>query len=70
MLRSGTKLEGPKGNIEVESEMVKDKGRTPLPHESEFEKRREVEKEKETMSIPPKPYMPLSPFQKDLLGLS
>jgi len=62
VLRSGTKLEGPKGNIEVENEKKKDKGSTPLPHESELEKKREVEKEKETMTIPPKPYMPPLPF--------
>ena len=62
MLRSGTKLEGPKGNIEVENEKKKDKGRTPLPHESELEKKREVEKEKESKSLPPKPNMPPLPL--------
>ena len=62
VLRSGTKLEGPKGNIEVESEKDKDKGAIPLPHESELEKKREVEQEKETKCIPPKPYMPPLPF--------
>jgi len=70
VLRSDTKLEGPKGNIEVESKKETDKGRTPLPHESELEKKREVEKEQESMTIPPKPYMPPSPFHKDLLWLS
>jgi len=29
-----------------------------LPHESKLEKKREEEKEKETKSLPPKPYMP------------
>ena len=63
MLRSGTKLEGPKvTSVEVESEKEKDKGETPLPHESELEKKREVEQEKETKSLPPKPYMPPLPF--------
>ena len=69
VLRSGTKLEGPKGvTVEVENEKDKDKGRTPLPHESELEKKREVEKEQESMTIPPKPYICLlytSPSPRD-----
>ena len=71
VLRSGTKLEGPKGtSVEVESEKDKDKGAIPLPHESELEKKREVEKEKETKSLPLSLTCPLSPFHKDLLALS
>ena len=63
MLRSGTKLEGPKGaRDEKESEKDKDKGAIPLPHESESQKKREDEKEKATKSLPPKPYMPPLPF--------
>jgi len=59
VLRSGTKLEGPKGTRdEKESEKDKDKGAISLPHESESQKKREDEEEKETKSLPPKPYMP------------
>jgi len=65
MLRSGTRLEVPKGiSVRVEREKEKDKGLTPLPHESELEKKREVEKEKETKSLPPKPYIPPLPFSQ------
>ena len=63
VLRSGTKLEGPKGiRDEKESEKDKDMGAIPLPHESESQKKREDEKENETKSLPPKPYMPPLPF--------
>jgi len=63
VLRSDTKLEGPKGtSVEVESEKEKDKGKTPLPHESELEKKRENENEQESKTLPPKPYSPPLPF--------
>jgi len=46
VLRSGTKLDGPKGiSVGVESEKENDKGRTSLPHESELENKRENENE-------------------------
>jgi len=65
VLRSGTKLEGPKGtSVEVESEKEEDKGRTPLPHESELEKKKGNENEQESKSLPPKPYMPSLPFSQ------
>ena len=63
MLRSGTRLEGPKGiSVGVESKKEKDKGLTPLPRESELEKKIEGQKEKEIKSLPSKPYMPPLPF--------
>jgi len=63
VLRSGTKLEGPKGtSIEVESEKEKVKGKTTLPHESELKKKRENENEQETKFLSPKPYMPPLPL--------
>ena len=65
MVRSGTKLEGPKViSVGVESEKEKDKGETPLLHESELEKKIEGEKEKETKSLPSKPYMPPLPLPR------
>jgi len=71
VLRSGTRLEGPKGtSVGMESEKEKNKGLTSLGHESELEKKREVEKEKETKSLPLSLTCPLSPFHKDLLALS
>jgi len=67
VLRSGTKLEGPKGtSVEVESEKEKDKGKPPLPHKSELEKKRENANEQESKTLPPKPYMPPLPFPQRL----
>jgi len=63
VLRSGTKLEGPKSTtVEVGSEKGKDKGLRPLLHESELEKKRENENEQESKTLPPKPHMPPLPF--------
>jgi len=63
MLRSGTKLEGTKGTSdEVGSQEGQHKGVASLPSRSKLEEKREKEKQKESKTVPPKPYMAPSPF--------
>jgi len=59
MLRSGTQLGGPKGTSdEVGSQEGQHEGVASLPSRSEPEEKRDDEKEKESKTLPPKPYMP------------
>ena len=46
----------------MENEKGKDTGLAPLPSRSEPKDKRENEKEQESKTIPPKPYMPPLPF--------
>ena len=63
MWRSGTQLEGPKRiSDEMGSEREQENGVAPLPSRSEPEEKRENEKQKESTTLPPKPYMPPLPF--------
>ena len=71
MRRSGIKLEGPKStSVEVESE----KKRIMIKHHCltkvSLRRREKLRKKRRPNPFPPKPYCPLSPFHKDLLGLS
>jgi len=55
--------EGPKGiSNEVENAKGQDKDATPLPSRSKLEEKREDEKEKQSKTILPKPYMPPLPL--------
>jgi len=63
VLRSGKQLEGPRGiSVEVGSQEGQEKGVASLPNESEPQKKRENEKQKESQTLPPKPYMAPLPF--------
>jgi len=67
MLRSGTYLDGPKGDSDdMGSQKGLDNGVAPLPSKSEPQEKRESEKPKESKTIPLKPYMPPCHFHKGL----